>query len=65
VANRAQQWLESQRHAPVTIAVTHEMLSRSIQGAYAQLTPDETLGCNHPHDRIYRLHEGKVDEILC
>lgn len=65
VANRARQWVENQRHAPVTIAVTHEMLSRTIQGAYVQLTPDETLGRNHPHDRIYRFHEGKIDEILC
>lgn len=65
IKNRARQWLESQRHAPITITVTHEMLSRTIQGAHAQLTPDETLGRNHPHDRIYLLHEGKIDEIHC
>ena len=32
VAARARQWLASPRHAEITIAVTHEMISRTIQG---------------------------------
>lgn len=65
VAARAKQWLAMQRRAPITIAVTHEMLSRTIQGAYAALTIEEALVRSHDHDRIYRLHEGRVEEILC
>ena len=29
---RGREWLAAARHAPVTIAVTHEMISRNIQG---------------------------------
>jgi probable phosphoglycerate mutase len=65
VDNRARQWLASRRHAPVTIAVTHEMLSRTMQGAYGALTPMETLGRSHPQDRIYWLHDGQIVELLC
>ena len=60
---RAKQWLEGKRHAPVTIAVTHEMLSRTIQGAYKGLTPKATLLRSHPHDCIYYLHEGQIEEF--
>jgi broad specificity phosphatase PhoE len=65
VSARARQWLTSPRHAAITIAVTHEAISRTIQGAYAELTVDETLARSHRQDRIYRLHAGRVDEIPC
>ena len=65
VAARARQWLASPRHAEITIAVTHEMISRTIQGAYAALTVDEALAQSHRQDRIYCLHAGRVDEISC
>jgi len=65
VAARARRWLASPRHAEITIAVTHEMISRTIQGAYAELTVDETLARSHRQDRIYRLHAGRVEEISC
>jgi probable phosphoglycerate mutase len=62
---RARQWLARRRHAHVTIAVTHEMLSRTMQGAYGELTPTETLGRSHRQDRIYWLHDGQITELLC
>jgi len=62
---RAQQWLAQERRAPVTVAVTHEMCSRALQGAYAGLTPAETLGRTHHQSRIYRLHDAQIEEILC
>jgi probable phosphoglycerate mutase len=65
VAARARRWLASTRHAPVTIAVTHEMLSRTMQGAYAGLTRRKTLGRSHRQDRMYRLHDGRISELLC
>jgi len=65
VHKRAQQWLAQERHAPVTVAVTHEMWSRAFQGAYAGLTPAETLGRSHHQDRIYWLHDKKMEEIVC
>lgn len=62
---RARQWLASTRHAPVTIAVTHAILSRTLQGAYGRLTPAETIARSHPHDRIYWLHDGQIEELQC
>ena len=63
VAERAKQWLASKRHAPITIAVTHAIISRTIQGAYGGFTPSETVARSHRQDRIYRLHAGRVEEI--
>jgi broad specificity phosphatase PhoE len=60
---RAQQWLACKRHAPVTIVVTHEMFSRVLQGAYAGLSPAETLGRSHYQGRLYRLHDAQMEEI--
>ncbi len=65
VDTRARRWLACRRHAPVTIAVTHEMLSRTMQGAYGALTQTETLGRSHRQDRIYWLHDGRIAELLC
>jgi broad specificity phosphatase PhoE len=61
VAARAQEWLSMKRSATTTIAVTHEIISRTIQGAYAGLTVEETLARSHRHDRIYRLQGGLID----
>jgi probable phosphoglycerate mutase len=61
-ATRAQTWLAACT-APVTIAVTHEMMSRVIRGSYAGLAPEETVGLSHAHGRIYRLHDGRVAEV--
>jgi broad specificity phosphatase PhoE len=62
VATRAREWLSEKRRARTTIAVTHEIISRTIQGAYAGLTVEETLACSHRHDRIYRLLGGRIEE---
>jgi 2,3-bisphosphoglycerate-dependent phosphoglycerate mutase len=65
VAERAKQWLASKRHAPITIAVTHAIISRTIQGAYGGFTPSETVARSHRQDRIYRLHASRVEEMSC
>jgi probable phosphoglycerate mutase len=62
VIARARQWLAA-RTTKVTVAVTHEMISRTIQGAYAALAPEETLRRSHPHDCIHVLHDGTISEI--
>ncbi|HMH19420.1 MAG TPA: histidine phosphatase family protein [Burkholderiales bacterium] len=60
---RAQQWLASKRRAPVTIAVTHRMFSRILQGTYAGLAQAQTLRLNHPQDCLYRLYDAQLEEI--
>ncbi len=62
-AARAQRWLAGCA-APLTVAVTHEMMSRAIQGAYASLSPAETLARSHPQDRLYRLDGCAITEMV-
>jgi broad specificity phosphatase PhoE len=64
VAERAKHWLASARHAPITIAVTHAIISRTLQGAYGGFTPRETVARSHRQDCIYRLHQGRVEEMI-
>jgi broad specificity phosphatase PhoE len=65
VQKRAQEWLARKRLAQVTIAVTHRMVSRILQGSYAGMIPEETIHRSHPSDHIYKLSDGRVEEILC
>jgi broad specificity phosphatase PhoE len=62
VSERARQWLGT-RTASVIIAVTHEMISRTIQGAYESLSPQETLGRAQRQGQIYRLEGGRMTEL--
>ncbi|HXZ54123.1 MAG TPA: histidine phosphatase family protein [Burkholderiales bacterium] len=65
VSSRVRQWLAGPRRAQVTIAVTHRMVSRILQGCYAGMAPEDTLRRTHQQGRIYRLREGRVEEIPC
>jgi len=65
VAERARQWLANERHAPITIAITHAIMSRTLQGVYGGFTPAETVLRSHRQDRIYCLDAGRVEEISC
>jgi len=62
-SERARRWLAGCA-AGVTVAVTHEMMSRVLQGAYASLSPQDTLARSHSHDRLYRLDDGKITEMV-
>lgn len=61
-SDRARRWLAGCT-APLIVAVTHEMMSRAIQGADASLSPAETLARSHPHDRLYRLDGGEIGSM--
>jgi len=63
VHKRMQEWLAGKRNAQVTIAVTHRMISRILQGSYEGLTPEQTLRRSHFQDRAYKLYDGRVEEI--
>ena len=65
VYDRAASWLATVPEEQLLIAATHEMISRTIQGAYCQLDPPHILALNHPHHIIYRLDEGRIREIIC
>jgi len=60
---RAQEFLRTPCPTRTRVVVAHEVMSRCIRGAYAGLTPEELLDTRHPHDVIYRLKDGRIDEI--
>jgi len=62
VALRARAWLAARTPGADLIAVTHEMLSRTLVGAYAGLAPAQMLELSHPHGRVVRLCGGAVSE---
>lgn len=62
---RAKAWLEKKNACRIRIAVTHEMLSRTIQGAYKHMQPEQTLKTSHDQDCIYRLEEGEIAAFRC
>ena len=65
VYRRAYEWLRLPRAAPVTIAVTHAKMSRTLRGAYLGLDPASILALKHAQDRIFSLRNGKVETIRC
>jgi len=65
VYERAVTWLATISEDWWVVAVAHEMISRTIRGAYCRLDPSSMLALHHPHSTIYRLHRGKVEEITC
>ena len=65
VYERAIAWLATVPEEKLLVAVAHEMISRTIRGAYGQLDPHHMLALNHPHHVVYRLYKGKAEEIVC
>jgi probable phosphoglycerate mutase len=61
---RAQRWLSSARPTPVTIAVTHGLIGRTIRGAYLGQAAESPFLGQHPQDRAYRLRDGAIEELL-
>lgn len=60
VFERARAWLDALEPGTATIAVTHEMLSRTLQGVYAGYGREAMLALSHPHGRILRLAGGAI-----
>jgi len=60
---RARRWLAARKPGETVVAVTHEMLSRTLRGAYAGSAPQEMLALAHPHDRVFRLRGGASEEL--
>jgi probable phosphoglycerate mutase len=62
VEARVLSWLGRLESARDTVAVTHEMLSRSLQGVYAGYDRERTLSLSHPHGRVLCLRGGAIRE---
>ncbi len=65
VYERSVAWLTSLPEDCTVVAVAHEIISRMIRGAYCQLAPSNTFELRHPHNVLYRLNRGTVEEKIC
>jgi probable phosphoglycerate mutase len=59
---RSRRWLDTLSVDRTIVAVTHEMISRTIRAAYAGLSPQATLSMSHSQDCIYLLTDGRIIE---
>ena len=60
---RARAWLDAVSDHAVVAAVAHEMINRTLLGAYCGRTREETLALSHPHGVIFRLAGGEMEEV--
>jgi broad specificity phosphatase PhoE len=60
---RAVRWLE-QHDGKRVVAVAHGVIGKLIRGHYLGLAYGEMDALPSPQDRLFRLHEGKAEEIL-
>jgi probable phosphoglycerate mutase len=60
---RAVAWLTEVAAAPLVVAVAHAGIGRVLMGAFCGSSQDETLGRQPRHGAIYRLRDGRIEEI--
>ena len=67
VMARVSDWLSEQAAEPERrlIVVSHGIAGRLLRGAYAGLSPVDTLELDVPQDAIYRLASGQLDRFDC
>jgi broad specificity phosphatase PhoE len=59
-------WLAEQAASDAAlIAVSHGGCSRVLRGLYAGMAKDAFLKLQVPQDAIFRLHDGRVEQIDC
>lgn len=63
LSKRAEAWCSkvSASRNPA-IVVTHAMMSRCIRGYYLGLDREGTLQLSHPHNHIFTLEKGKIED---
>lgn len=64
VAARAGDWLADVDMARPTLTVCHGVTARVIRGLYAGLSQEATMALPEPQDRIFKLADGGIEEIL-
>jgi probable phosphoglycerate mutase len=62
-AGRVAAWLTDAGDKPL-IVVTHGIVTRVLRGLYAGLPRADALSLPVPQDRIFRLADGAIEEIL-
>jgi broad specificity phosphatase PhoE len=62
-AARIGEWLRDLVDAPLSIAVSHGVVSRVMRGLYADLPRDVALTLPVPQDRVFLLASGFIEEL--
>jgi broad specificity phosphatase PhoE len=62
-AARVADWLSEPVDAPLTVVVTHGIVSRVLRGLYARLPRKAALILPVPQDKVFRLFNGAIEEI--
>jgi broad specificity phosphatase PhoE len=60
---RLTHWLSEISDHPALIVVTHGIVARVLRGLYAGLERSVALSLPIPQDQVFRLAEGKIEEI--
>jgi len=63
VADRVGAWIAELEPKSVTIAVTHDIVSRVLRSLYLSYSPEECRRLSHPQDRIFHLANGSLRSI--
>jgi probable phosphoglycerate mutase len=56
-------FLGDARGRPMLIIVAHGVVSRVLRGLYAGMSREQALRLPVPQDRIFRLSEGRIEEL--
>lgn len=62
-AARVGDWLSDPVDAPLTVIVTHGMVSRVLRGLYARLPREAALILPVPQDKVFLLSNGAIEGI--
>jgi probable phosphoglycerate mutase len=62
-AARVADWLSELVDAPLTVVVTHGVVSRVLRSLYARLPREAALMLPVPQDKVFRLSDGAIEEI--
>ena len=64
VAVRVAAWLGEHDDGSTWLAISHGATARVIRGLYGGFAPPETMALPEPQDRIFRLSQGRIEEML-
>ena len=62
VAERVGAWLSEQDEAETLIVICHGVIARVIRGLYAGMAREELMSLPEPHNKIFLLNGGMIEE---
>lgn len=64
IAVRIGAWLADMGEHGTALAISHGAAARVIRGLYLGLDPAATMALPEPQDRVFRLSQGRIEELL-